>query len=97
MGSKSELASVLVVVHGYVQGVFFRDFVSRKATELRLTGYVRNLPGGKTIEVRAEGEKGQLKKLIGHLEVGPPAARVERVLTSWLEYSGGYSGFIIRH
>ena len=97
MESESELTSIRAVVYGYVQGVFFRAFVSRKATELGLTGYVRNLPEGKTVEVRAEGDKEQLKKLIGHLEVGPPAAKVERVLTRWLEYSRGYSGFIIRH
>ena len=97
MGVKYDPASIKVLVYGYVQGVFFRDFVSRRATDLGLTGYVRNLPGGKTVEVRAEGGRDQLKKLIGYLEVGPPTAKVERVLTSWLKYSGDYTGFTIRH
>ena len=96
MGS-SDLASVQATVYGYVQGVFFRAFVSRKAQELKLTGYVRNLPGREAVEVIAEGEKKQLEKLMGHLKVGPPAARVERVVTDWTEYSGSFSGFNIRY
>jgi len=96
MGS-SDLASVQATVYGYVQGVFFRVFVSRKAQELRLAGYVRNLPGREAVEVVAEGEKKQLEKLISHLKVGPPAARVEEVVTSWAEYSGSYSGFSVRY
>ena len=97
MESDSNLASVQVVMYGYVQGVFFRAFVSRRATALGLTGYVRNLPRGEAVEVHAEGEKNKLEELIGHLKVGPPAARVEKVVTNWSEYTGSYSGFSIRY
>jgi len=93
----SELAAVQAVVHGYVQGVFFRDFVSRRARELGLTGYVRNLPGGEAVEVHAEGEHGRLEQLIGYLHIGPPAARVARVATDWTEHTGSYSGFTVRY
>lgn len=93
----SELASLQATVHGYVQGVFFRAFVSRRAEELGLAGYVCNLPGGEAIEVIAEGERKQLEKLASQLKVGPSAARVERVVASWSEYSGSYSGFRIRY
>jgi len=96
MGS-SDLASVQATVYGYVQGVFFRAFVSRRAEELGLAGFVRNLPGGDAVEVVAEGERKQLEELISHLKVGPPAARVERVATNWSEYSGSYSGFGIKY
>jgi len=92
----ADLASVQAIVYGYVQGVFFRAFVSRRAKELGLTGYVRNLPGG-TVEVNAEGERRQLERLIGYLKVGPPGARVEKVVTNWSEYTGSYSGFNIRY
>ena len=64
--------------------------------ELGLVGYVRNLPDG-TVEVRAEGERKQLEKLISYLKAGPPAARVGKVLTNWSEYTGDYSGFKIRY
>jgi len=95
--SNADLASVHAIVYGYVQGVFFRAFVSRRANELGLTGYVRNLPNGEAVEVQAEGERKQLEELIGYLKVGPPAARVERVVTNWSEYTGSYSEFNIRY
>ncbi len=93
----TDLASVQVIVYGYVQGVFFRAFASRRATELGLTGYVRNLPGGEAVEVQAEGERRQLKELISYLKVGPPTAKVEKVVTNWSEYTESYSRFSIRY
>jgi len=92
----ADLASVQVIVYGYVQGVFFRAFVSQRATQLGLTGYVRNLPRG-AVEVNAEGERKQLDQLIGYLKVGPPSAKVEKVVTNWSEYTGSYSRFSIRY
>jgi len=92
----TDLASVQAIVYGYVQGVFFRAFVSQRASELGLTGYVRNLPN-EAVEVVAEGEREKLERLIGYLHTGPPAARVEKVVTSWSEYTGKYSGFNVRY
>jgi len=92
----SDLASIQAIVYGYVQGVYFRDFVSQRAKELGLTGYVGNLPEG-TVEVQAEGERKQLEQLIGYLKVGPRSAKVEKVITNWSEYTGNYSGFSIRY
>lgn len=92
----SNLVSVRIVVYGRVQGVFFRAFALRQAKELGLTGYVRNLPGG-VVEAQAEGERKQLEKLVKYLKVGPPTAEVERVETEWSEYSGHYSGFVIKY
>jgi len=93
----TDLASVRVIVYGHVQGVFFRAFASRQATKLGLTGYVRNLPGREAVEVHAEGKRKQLEELISYLKVGPPAARVEKVVTNWSEYTGNYPGFNIRY
>lgn len=93
----ADLASVQVIVYGYVQGVFFRDFTSRRARELGLTGYVRNLQDVEAVEVQAEGERKQLEKLTSYLEVGSPRAKVTRVVTNWSEYTGSYSGFKIRY
>ena len=93
----NELASVQAIVYGHVQGVFFRAFVSRCAAELGLNGYVRNLRFKEAVEVQAEGERKQLEKLIGHLKVGPPGARVGKVATNWSEHTGNYSGFSVRY
>ena len=92
----SDLSSLQAIVHGRVQGVFFRAFVEEVARELVLTGYVRNRPDG-TVEVRAEGEKRQLERLAQYLEKGPPAAKVNEVITVWSEYTGSYSGFSVSY
>jgi len=93
----ADLASVQVIVYGRVQGVYFRAFTQGQARELGLTGYVRNLPEWRTVEVHAEGERDRLEKLIDHLKDGPPGARVERLETNWSEYTGSYPGFSIRY
>ncbi len=93
----ADTAAVRVIVYGYVQGVFFRDFTSRWATGLNLTGYVRNLRHQQAVEVQAEGERERLLELISHLRDGPAAARVERVETNWSEYTGSYPGFSIMY
>ena len=92
----ADLASLRVTVCGQVQGVFFRDFTARHALFLGLTGYVRNLPDGRAVEVAAEGERERLEKLVCCLKVGPPGARVERVEANWVEYTGSYSDFSVR-
>jgi acylphosphatase len=89
-------ASLQATVYGRVQGVYFRAFVTQCASELGLTGYVRNLPDG-TVKVQAEGKRQQLEKLVGYLKEGPPAARIDKVVTSWSEYTGDYSGFRVRY
>jgi acylphosphatase len=92
----ADLASLQATVSGRVHGVFFRASVESRATELFLTGYVWNLPDGR-VEVRAEGERQRLEKLVNYLKVGPPAARVENVVVNWGEYRGLYSGFEVRY
>jgi acylphosphatase len=93
----SSAASLHAVVHGQVQGVFFRVYVSTKAAELGLTGYVRNLPSGQDVEVRAEGDKDKLERLVDHLKAGPPVSRVERVTANWSRHTGQFSRFIIKY
>jgi len=92
---EKNLVALRVIIYGRVQGVFFRDFVAKRARRLGLTGYVCNLPEG-TVEVRAEGEREKLEELIGYLKIGPPAARVNKVVTNWSEYTGKYSNFSIK-
>ncbi len=93
----ADLASLSVIIHGRVQGVYFRAFTTRHALELGLTGYVRNSPGGKSVEVQAEGERNKLEQLITQLKKGPIGARVDRLDLNWSEYSKNYSGFNIRY
>jgi acylphosphatase len=97
MNRMVDKVSLRVLVHGLVQGVYFRDFTRRKAVEYGLSGYVKNLSDGRTVEVYAEGGKPALEKLISHLKVGPPGACVEEVTISWGEYSGEYGSFDITY
>ncbi|MCS6908380.1 MAG: acylphosphatase [Anaerolineales bacterium] len=84
------------IVEGVVQGVGFRMFVVRLATELNLTGWVRNTWDG-NVEVVAEGEEAQLNKLLAGLKVGPRAAHVTNVRTEWLQATGEFRDFRIRY
>jgi acylphosphatase len=92
----AEKASLQATVYGRVQGVFFRTFVEGWAGQLNLTGYVRNRPGG-VVEVRAEGEKPKMEKLVEYLKAGPPAARVDKVKIDWAEYTGSFQDFQVRY
>jgi acylphosphatase len=49
------------------------------------------------VEVVAEGKREQLEKLTSYLKIGPPEARVEKVVASWSEFTGSYSEFTVRH
>lgn len=93
----AELVSLRATVYGRVQGVYFRAFTHQHATALGLNGYVRNLPGGRAVEVQAEGEREKLERLIDYLKVGPSGAEIARVDTDWSEYRGNYSSFHIRY
>ncbi len=93
----SEKASLHAVVYGQVQGVYFRAFVRDHARALGLAGYVRNMAGGRAVEVQAEGEKEKLEELLNYLRTGPSRARVDRVDTEWSDYEGRYQGFSISY
>lgn len=66
------------IVHGRVQGVFFRAGTRERARELGLTGWVKNLPDGR-VEARAHGPANALDTFHDWLRQGPPAAHVTRV------------------
>jgi len=74
---------VFMVVHfliqGRVQGVGFRWFVQREASELELRGWVRNTEDGE-VEVVAAGDAGNLDELRSSLRRGPRGARVDNVV-----------------
>lgn len=87
---------VHIVVNGLVQGVGFRYFTFRKAKELGLTGFVKNLPDG-TVEVEAEGEQGMLQELIDAIKIGPRSAVVNEVNTDWNTFTGEYDQFRVQY
>ena len=70
-----------VVVHGFVQGVFFRDTVRRRAQAASVNGWVRNTWNG-TVEAVFEGEADAVDRLVDFCRRGPSGARVDRVEVS---------------
>jgi len=83
-----------VVVHGLVQGVFFRDTVRRHAQSRGVAGWVRNNRDG-TVEAVFEGEPEAVERLVSFVHEGPSGAVVERVEVMD-EEEEGLSGFSIR-
>lgn len=83
-----------VVVHGLVQGVFFRETTRRLAQEHGVSGWARNTWEG-TVEAVFEGPPEAVERLVGFVHRGPPSARVERVEV-FQEDEEGLSGFAVR-
>ena len=82
-----------VIVHGFVQGVFFRDSVRRHAVNTGVTGWIRNNGDG-TVEAVFEGAPEAVERLIAFCRKGPRGAIVDRVETL-AEDTEGVSGFRI--
>ena len=83
-----------IVVHGYVQGVFFRDSTRRLAEREGVAGWVRNRSDG-AVEAVLEGEPDAVERLIRFASEGPRGAQVERVEVAE-EEPEGLRGFTVR-
>ena len=66
------------VVHGRVQGVFYRASAEQEATRLGVAGWVRNLPDG-TVELVVEGDDASVDRMLEWAGRGPSRAEVTRV------------------
>ncbi|MHA2406894.1 MAG: acylphosphatase [Candidatus Ranarchaeia archaeon] len=66
------------IVHGRVQGVFYRAFTQQNAHRLNIKGWVRNRAEG-TVEVVAEGLSDDLLEFEKVLNTGPPGSKVKKV------------------
>ena len=82
------------VVHGRVQGVFFRDYTTQCARELGLVGQVKNQDDG-TVHVIAEGKPAALEAFLERITEGPPLAKVKDVIISWHPPTGEHAVFVI--
>jgi acylphosphatase len=84
------------LIQGRVQGVGFRWYVHREASELDLRGWVRNTEDGH-VEVVAHGDEANLAELRASLRRGPRGSRVDHLIEHHLEESeaAGLSSFRI--
>lgn len=83
-----------VVVHGRVQGVFFRDSARERARAHGVAGWVSNRDDG-AVEAVLEGPPGAVDRVVRFFETGPPQASVERFEVED-EDPEGLSGFEVR-
>ena len=88
------LSAAHMIARGRVQGVGFRFFVREQAKALGIRGWVKNLPDG-SVEVLAEGEDGQVKRLVFWCKQGPPAAEVSRLVETSEQWEGEFVSFSI--
>jgi acylphosphatase len=82
-----------VVIHGRVQGVFFRDTTRSRAAQRDVSGWVRNNRDG-TVEAVFEGEREAVESMLRFAGEGPRGADVERVDVTE-EEPEGLSGFSV--
>jgi len=85
-----------VIIHGLVQGVWFRASTKDEADRLGVTGWVRNQPAG-SVEAVFEGEKKKVEEIVGWCHRGPSGASVSKVEIVWEPYSREFVHFDIRY
>ncbi len=74
----AERISRRVVVHGRVQGVFFRDSVRERARAHGVSGWIRNRSDG-AVEAVLEGRPDNVERVVRFCRTGPRQALVERI------------------
>ena len=84
-----------LTVMGKVQGVFFRANAKKKAIELGLTGWVKNV--NDDIEIVAEGNEKRLEEFLEWCKKGPAGARVEFIQMENEKYTGECKKFEVRY
>jgi len=84
-----------IYVSGRVQGVFYRSNTQKRARELGLVGWVKNLIDGR-VEIVAEGEEENLKKFIEWCRIGPAFAMVKDVEVTVEPVTGEFKSFDIK-
>ncbi len=79
-----------LVISGRVQGVWYRESMRLEAERLGVAGWVRNRRDG-AVEAMVQGEEDKVAALIAWARIGPPAARVDDVVSS--PGSGNFTRF----
>jgi acylphosphatase len=83
-----------VIVHGRVQGVFFRYFTRERARAHGVAGWVSNRPDG-AVEAVLEGAPDAVERVLRFVQSGPPDAQVDGVEVRE-EEPEGLRGFSVR-
>jgi len=85
-----------ITVQGTVQGVYFRDYAKAEALKLGLSGWVKNLKNGKSVEAVIEGDIEVVKQMVKWLKTGSPGSVVTSVDIKQERPTGETAAFNIR-
>ena len=92
----SEMACARLLITGRVQGVGYRFFVTTRAENYPIFGFVRNLETG-SLEVEVEGDKQQIMNFINEVRQGPRHAEVHDFQMEWKPYKMSYDRFFVKY
>ncbi len=89
------MKTVLIIISGRVQGVYFRSFTQKQAIKQGVTGFATNKPNG-SVEVVACAKAEQLDGFIDWCHKGPLMAKVKHVIVSDYKTTELFTEFEIR-
>lgn len=72
------MEQIHLFVSGELRGVCYRYYSAKKAKDLGLKGFVRNVPDGR-VEVLAEGEESRVDEFVNFCKNNPGYAKVEKI------------------
>lgn len=90
---RGEMKTLHLLMHGRVQGVWYRDSMRREALRLGVNGWCRNCSDG-TVEAMVQGDAAAVDALLAWAHRGPELAQVTRVDVT--EGSGSFEDFAVR-
>jgi len=85
-----------LIIHGKVQGVFFRAYLRERSEQFKLTGWAKNCFDG-NVEVVLEGEESAVKQVVEWCHSGPADAEVKKVDEKWEKATGEFQDFSIQY
>jgi acylphosphatase len=85
-----------IKITGRVQGVGFRYFVQKRASEFNIKGWVKNTRDGGVL-VMAQGYEKDVETFLEHLRIGPSMARVRKLEKSQMPDLEDFTDFRIRY
>ena len=88
------LRQVNILIAGRVQGVYFRFFTQKKARQLGVKGYVKNLPDGR-VDIIAQASNQILEQFIVWCQKGPITARVDQIIVNEQNTDESFDDFTI--
>jgi acylphosphatase len=85
-----------LMIHGRVQGVWFRASTKEVADRLKIQGWVRNTPDG-SVETHIQGENKAVTEMLAWCYQGPAGARVDMIDVTEVKAQSEYKTFSIRY